>query len=171
MNLSNQKTKRMDFVELIQKYQEETTPEQMLEITKVIGKFVAKHATEEDLHHLYKDIYGVISEGHFDRHFAEDAINRMYYEDESGVKHHAPFFTDAEVKEVFDLNKDDISDYTIHDLAVTMNMLRSDNNRFLEKYAKNTSEVKEMVSCMAIEYLQDPDAPHPTTKIWDYING
>jgi len=171
MNLSNKKVKDMDFVELIQKYQEEATPEQMLEITKVIGKFVAKHATEEDLHHLYKDIYGVISEGHFDRHFAEDAINRMYYEDESGAKHHAPFFTDAEVKEVFDLNKDDISDYTIHDLAVTMNMLRSDNNRFLEKYAKNTSEVKEMVSCMAIEYLQDPDAPHPTCKIWNYING
>ncbi len=56
-------------------------------------------------------------------------------------------------------------------LAVTMNMLRSDNNRFLEKYAKDTSEIKEMVSFMAIEYLQDPDSPHHTSKIWHYING
>lgn len=161
----------MDFVELIQKYQEGTTPEQMLQITKVIGKFVAKHASEDELVHLCKDIYGVVSDGHYDRHFADEAIKRMYYEDENGTKHHAPFFTEDEVKEVFDINKDDISDYTIHDLAVTMNMLRSDNNRFLEKYAKTPSEIKEMVSCMAIDYLQDPDAPHPTSKIWHYING
>lgn len=161
----------MDFVELIVKYQEGTTPEQMLEVTKVIGKFVATHATEKELHGLYRDIYGVISEGHFDRKFAEDAIEQMWYEDEDGTTHHAPFFKEDEVKEVFDLNKDDISDYTIHDLAVTMNMLRSDNNRFLEKYAKSEGEKKEMVACMAIEYLQDPDAPHPKSKIWHYING
>ncbi len=43
----------MDFVELIQKYQEGTTPEQMKAITIVIGKFVAKHATEEELHQLW----------------------------------------------------------------------------------------------------------------------
>lgn len=161
----------MDFVELIQKYQKETTSEQMLEVTKVIGKFIAAHATDDDLHHLCKEIYGVISEGHFDRRFADETIREMYYEDEDGTRHYAPFFTESEVKEVFDLNKDDISDYTIHDLAVTMNMLRSDNNRFLEKYAKDTSEKKEMVSYMAVEYLQDPDAPHPTSKIWGYING
>lgn len=161
----------MDFVELIEQYQEGTTPEQMLEVTKVIGKFVAKHGTKDEIQGLCKDIYGVVSEGHYDKYFAEDAIGKMYYEDEDGTKHRAPFFTEQEVKEVFDLNKDDISDYTIHDLAVTMNMLRSDNNRFFEKYAKNVGEVKEMVSCMAIEYLQDPDAPHPKSKIWHYING
>lgn len=161
----------MDFVELIQRYQDETTPEQMLEVTKTIGKFVAKHATKDELYHLYRDIYGVISEGHFDHYIAEDAIKKMYYEDEDGTKHFAPFFTEQVIKEVFDLNKDDISDYTIHDLAVTMNMLRSDNNRFLEKYAKDSSEIKEMISFMAVEYLQDPDAPHPTSKIWSYING
>lgn len=160
----------MDFVELIQEYQKGTTPEQMLEVTKVVGKFVAKHGTKEELEELCKDVYGVVSGGHYDRHFAEADIKKMYYENEDGTKHYAPFFTDAEVKEVFDLNKDDISDYTIYDLAVTMNMLRSDNNRFFEKYAKSTQEIKEMVICMAIEYLQDPDAPHPTSKIWDYIN-
>ena len=95
----------------------------------------------------------------------------MWYEDDNGDKHYAPFFTVEEVKEVFDLNKDEISDYTIYDLAVTMNMLRSDNNRFLEKYASGESGKKEMISTMAIEYLQDPDAPHPTNKIWCYING
>ncbi len=161
----------MDFVQLIQRYQEQTTPDQMLEVTKVIGKFVATHANEKELHLLYKDIYGVISEGHYDRHFAEDAIEGMYYEDEDGDKHRAPYFTEEEIEDAFERHKDDISDYTIHDLSVTMNMLRSDNNRFLEKYAHSESEKKAMVTCMAIEYLQDPDAPHPTSKIWWYMNG
>lgn len=161
----------MDFVELIQKYQDGTTPGQMKAITVIIGKFVATHATEEELHCLYRHIYGLVSEGHFDRHFADEAIKKMWYEDDNGDKHYAPFFTEEEVKEVFDLNKDEISDYTIYDLAVTMNMLRSDNNRFLEKYASGESGKKEMISTMAIEYLQDPDAPHPTNKIWCYING
>lgn len=161
----------MNFVELIQQYQEGTTPEQMLAVTKVIGEFVADHASEEEMYRLSKDIYGIIGEGHFDCYFAKDAIGKMYYEEEGGTKHYGPFFTDEEVKEVFDLNKDDISDYTIHDLAVTMNMLRSDNNRFFERYAKNTTEMKAMVTCMAIEYLQDPDAPYPTQKIWRYVNG
>lgn len=161
----------MNFVELIQQYQKGTTPEQMLAVTKVIGEFVTSHATEEEMCSLSKDIYGIIGEGHFDRYFAKDAIGKMYYEEENGTKHYGPFFTDEEVKEVFDLNKDDISDYTIHDLAVTMNMLRSDNNRFFERYAKNTTEMKAMVTCMAIEYLQDPDAPYPTQKIWRYVNG
>lgn len=161
----------MNFVELIQQYQKGTTPEQMLAVTKVIGEFVTSHATEEEMCSLSKDIYGIIGEGHFDRYFAKDAIGKMYYEEENGTKHYGPFFTDEEVKEVFDLNKDDISDYTIHDLAVTMNMLRSDNNRFFERYAKNTTEMKAMVTCMAIEYLQDPDAPYPTKKIWRYVNG
>lgn len=50
-------------------------------------------------------------------------------------------------------------------------MLRSDNNRFYERYAKDDTDRDEMVVYMAIEYLQDPDAPYPTLKIWKYING
>lgn len=161
----------MNITKLIEKYQDGITAEQMLQVTKAIGRFVAEHADKEETDKLCLDIYGILSEGHFDECFADVAIRRMYYEDEDGNRHHAPYFSDEEVREVFSLNKDDISDYTVYDLAVTMNMLRSDNNRFLEKYAKNTAEMKEMVTCMAVEYLQDSDAPYPHSKIWHYING
>lgn len=160
----------MDIARLIEENQGATT-EQMLQVARIFGKFVSEHASKEETDNLCMEIYGVLSDGHFDGCMAEKAIGRMYYEDEDGTRHNAPYFTDTEVREVFELNKDDISDYTLHDLAVTMNMLRSDNNRFLEKYAKDTSEIKEMVSFMAIEYLQDPDSPHHTSKIWHYING
>lgn len=161
----------MDLTKLIENYQEGATAEQMLQVTKAIAKFVTGHADKEETDKMCRDIYGILSNGHFDECFADGAIRRMYYEDEDGNRHHAPYFTEDEVREVFSLNKDDISDYTVYDLAVTMNMLRSDNSRFLEKYAKNTAEIKEMVTCMAIEYLQDPDAPYPKSKIWHYING
>ncbi len=161
----------MDIIQLIDKYQEGATTQQMLQVTKTIGRFVSEHADKEETGRLYKDIYGILSEWHYDQSFAEAAIAKMYYEDEEGGRRHAPYFTEEEIREVFELNKDDISDYTVYDLAVTMNMLRSDNNRFLERYAKNTAEMKEMVTCMAIEYLQDPDAPYPDSKIWHYING
>ena len=82
-----------------------------------------------------------------------------------------PFFTDEEINEVFDKHKDDISDYTIHDLAVTMNLLRSDHHVLLERYTEDAEELKDMVVLMAIEYLQDTDCLHPTSKIWHNING
>lgn len=161
----------MDLIELVQKYHEGATPAQMTAVVYAINKFLIVNSSEEQRRTLYKDIYGIVSEGHFDEHFAKDAISKMYYEDEYATKHYAPFFTEDDIKNVFEQNKDEIPDYTIHDLAVTMNMLRSDNNRFYERYAKDDTDRDEMVVCMAIEYLQDPDAPYPTQKIWKYING
>lgn len=116
-------------------------------------------------------VHGVLSEEHFDKYFADDAISKMWYEDADGTRHMAPFFTDEEIKEIFDKHKDDISDYTIHDLAVTMNLLRSDHHVLLERYSEDAEELKEMVVLMAIEYLQDPDCLYPTSKIWHNING
>ena len=125
----------MNFVEFVEKYQQEMAPEQMLAIAKAIGKCLSYKLSDAEVHHLCAMVYGVLSEEHFDKH------------------------------------KDDISDYTIHDLAVTMNLLRSDHHLLLERYSKDSGELKEMVVLMAIEYLQDPDCLHPTSKIWHNING
>lgn len=67
----------MNLVELITKYQTDATPEQMVQVTKIIGKFVAMHATDEDLLLLYKEIYGVVGNGHFNDFFAEAQIKKM----------------------------------------------------------------------------------------------
>lgn len=108
---------------------------------------------------------------HFDEQLSKEVIKKMWYEDEDGIKHYAPFFKDEEVRAVFDEVMDDISDYTIHDLAVTMNLLRSDYHDMLEKYSADEEELKEMVTNMAVGYLQDPDCLHPHSKIWHNING
>nr|WP_293486169.1 hypothetical protein [Prevotella sp.] len=161
----------MNFVEFVEKYQQDMTPEQMLSIAKAIGKYLSCKLSDAEVHHLCAMVHGVLSEEHFDKYFADDAISKMWYEDADGTKHKAPFFTKEEVKEIFDKHKDDISDYTIHDLAVTMNLLRSDHHVLLERYSEDAEELKEMVVLMAIEYLQDPDSLYPTSKIWHNING
>ena len=161
----------MDFIEFVESYQQEMTPEQMLSIAKAMGKYLSYKLSDVEVHHLCAMVYGVLSEEHFDKHFADDAISKMWYEDADGNKHMAPFFTEEEIREAFDKHQDDISDYNIHDLAVTMNLLRSDHHLLLERYSKDNDEMKEMVVLMAIEYLQDPDSLHPTSKIWHTING
>ena len=161
----------MDFVDFVEKYQQELTPEQMLSIAKAIGKCLSFKLSDDEVHYLCAMVYGVLSEEHFDKHFADDAIIKMWYEDDDGTKHMAPFFSDNEIREAFDKHQDDISDYTIHDLAVTMNLMRSDHHVMLERYSKDADELKEMVVLMAIEYLQDPDCLHPSSKIWHTING
>ena len=105
----------MNFVEFVEKYQQEMAPEQMLAIAKAIGKCLSYKLSDDEVHHLCAMVYGVLSEEHFDKHFADDAISKMWYEDADGNKHTAPFFSDVEIKDAFDKHKDDISDYTIHD--------------------------------------------------------
>ena len=161
----------MDFVDFVEKYQQEMTPEQMLSIAKAIGKYLSYKLNDVEVHHLCAMVYGVLGDEHFDKHFADDAIRKMWYEDEDGTKHMAHFFSDEEIREEFDKHQDDISDYTIYDLAVTMNLLRSDHHILLERYSKDAEELKEMVVLMAVEYLQDPDCLHPASKIWHNING
>ena len=161
----------MDFVDFVEKYQQELTPEQMLAVAKAVGKYLSCKLSDVEEHHLCAMVYGVLSEEHFDKHFADDAISKMWYEDADGTKHMAPFFSDNEIREAFDKHQDDISNYTIYDLAVTMNLLRSDHHLLLERFSKDADELKEMVVLMAIEYLQDPDCLHPTSKIWHTING
>ena len=108
---------------------------------------------------------------HFDEHSAKEAIKKMWYRDDEGKEQRAPYFTEDEVRKAFDVHMDDVSDYTIHDFAVTMNLLRSDYNRTLERYTADEDELRKMVVNMAVEYLQDDDADYPSSKIWHNING
>ena len=95
----------MNFVEFVEKYQQEMAPEQMLSIAKAICKCLSYKLSDDEVHHLCAMVYGVLSEEHFDKHFADDAISKMWYEDADGTKHTAPFFSDDEIKDAFDNHK------------------------------------------------------------------
>lgn len=76
----------MNFVEFVEKYQQDMTPEQMLSIAKAIGKYLSCKLSDAEVHHLCAMVYGVLSEEHFDKYFANDAISKMWYEDAEELK-------------------------------------------------------------------------------------
>ena len=154
---------------MINKYREDMTPEQMMGVAEAIGKVAAGCMKKEDMHRLCAMVFAVMTEGHFDEVWADEAIVKMWYEDEKG-RHSAPFFTEDEVKDAFGKRMDDVSDYNIYDFEVAMNLIRSDYHGTIGKYAKTEEAVKDMVADMAVEYLQDADATFPTSKIWHEIS-
>lgn len=162
----------MNLVELITKYQTDATPEQMLKVTKVIGTFVAMHATEEDLHKLYKQIYGVVGNGHYNQYFAEAQIKGMTFEDAKGVEHRAPYFTQERAEEIYGTVKDEIRPYNQHDFAVVLNMIYSDNFNLLKKWFPDDSpeQLLDRMVDMSVAWLNDADNPYGTCKAWGYFN-
>lgn len=162
----------MNLLELIKKYQADATDEQMLAVTKIIGEFVTMHATEDELLKLYKDIYGVVGNGHFNDYFAEAQIKNMRFEDEKGVERHAPYFTDARTLEIYETVKDEVRPYNQHDFAVVLNMVYSDNHNLLSKWFPEATDeqMTDKVVDMAVSWLNDEDNPYGTCKAWGYFN-
>lgn len=69
----------MDFVDFVEKYQQELTPEQMLAVAKAVGKYLSCKLSDVEEHHLCAMVYGVLSEEHFDKHFADDATSKIWH--------------------------------------------------------------------------------------------
>ena len=49
----------MNFVEFVEKYQQDMTPEQMLNIAKAIGKYLSCKLSDVEVHHLCAMVHGV----------------------------------------------------------------------------------------------------------------
>ena len=52
----------MYFVDFVEKYQHELTPEQMLAVAKAVGKYLSCKLSDVEEHHLCAMVYGVLSE-------------------------------------------------------------------------------------------------------------
>lgn len=98
-------------------------------------------------------------------------IKGMYYVDRNGNKHYAPYWLDETVREIYDSIKGEVKPYNACDFNVTMNMIAADNWPLLEKWFPWISEAdrNQRTVEMAVNWLRDPDAAHPDTKIWDYM--
>lgn len=122
---------------------------------------------------IVKGMYAAMCGEHFNEEFGKWQVEQMYYEDKAGNKHYAPYWSEEKVKSIYELNKHKIpSEYTCWDFYVTMNMIKSDNYCMLKDWFPNASEeeLNGKLVCMAVNYLNDSDAPHPTSKIWNYFN-
>ena len=97
----------------------------------------------------------------------------MYYVGTDGKKHYAPYWTEDQVKEVYDSVKADIKAYNMWDFFVTLNMIKSDNCPLMGRWFPDaTQEVmdKKFVD-LAVNWLRDEDYRWPNEKIWHYLNS
>lgn len=162
----------MTFEELILHYSSEADTEQMKEVTSIISDFIEKKMSYEDKETLLKKLYGIVGGGHFDKCFSDIQVADMYYTDKEDVKHYAPYWTEGELKSLFDTLKDTIKPYNFYDFVVVMNMVKSDQYLKLKKWfpAATEDELLDKLVDEAVTWLNDPDNPFGSTKAWSYFN-
>ena len=157
--------------ELIKKHSDGKGEDMMWKTTEAISEAIEHGLPEDHKVKLYNELYGLLSDGHYNESMAEADIAKMYYIDEDGDKHYAPYFAAPAVKEAYAKVKSTIPAYNEYDFAVVMNMVASDNhNLYMKWFPDSTSEERhEKYVEMAVNWLADQDWPRKD-KIWAYLH-
>lgn len=163
----------MTFEKLIAEYAEGTDITKMEQITKVISDFVESNATGSEKRALMKKVYGIVGGGHFNKYFADEQITSMYYIGSGGSNHYAPYWTEGELRAIFDEVEEKIAPYNLYDFMVVMNMVKSDQYLKLKRWFPDYSEdsIFEKIVDEAVNWLVDEDNPFGDKKAWGYFNG
>ena len=141
--------------------------------TKILSDSIEEFVPEKQKEVLLNKIYYSMNGGHFDKESAERAISKMYYFDGSKIQHQAPYWTESEVRPLYERVRSKIPNYNFYDFEVTMNMVKSDNYMKLKHWFPDESE-PELINRYieeAVNYLDDEDNPFGTEKIWKYLNS
>lgn len=146
----------------------------MWDATKVISDAVEHSMPEDHREHLKREIYALMSGGHFNEMFAKEAVGRMYYTDDDGKDHYAPYWTEQAVREMYDSVAKDIPHYNFWDFFVTLHLVSTRNHKLLVKWfpKEDTDEREDRYVEMAVNWLHDEQSPFGKgTKIWGYMNS
>ena len=144
----------------------------MWESTRIISDAIDESMPEKAKKKLYSDLFGLLSDGHYDEHFAKDAVRCMYYLDDSGEKHYAPYLTDGRVEELYKGVKDQMPEaYNLWDFYVVLHMVASDyHNLIMVWYPDSTSDERiERYVELAVNWLHDDDWK-TDDKVWKYLH-
>lgn len=142
-------------------------------ITKILSDSIENYVPEKQKDSLMNKVYYSVNGGHFNKEFADKAMSDMYYLDESKVKHYAPYWTESEVRPLYEAVRTRIPAYNFYDFEVTLNMVKADNYKKLKKWfptITDTLMVEKLVE-EAVNYLDDADNPYGDEKIWRYLNS
>ena len=165
----------MNYYDLIKEYGSGKGEKVMWETTKIMSDFLRpmKDAHPEKYWKLLKDTYAAMCGPHYMENFAMWQIEQMHYKDKKGEVHHAPHWTKAQYKVAYDAIKPKLknSAYNIWDVAVTLEMLYSDNICMYREWWSGASEsdLDNKVIDATINYLNDDDDLEG--KIWHRFNG
>jgi len=163
----------MTLYDLTKKYSSGKGESVMWTTLEIVSDVVDEYVPEEAKDSLMRRVYGEIAGMHYNEEYAKADVKKMYYKDSQGNKHYGPYWTDDEIASVWDKVKGDVNGYNRWDMYVTMNMIKSDNCRLLDKWfpdEKKEERDRRLVD-LSLNWLKDEDNPFGDGKVWCYING
>ena len=168
----------MDIKDIFEHHTNGKTPEEMHKSIALISEFMEGKLSMEDQETLKKKLYYMLEGGHYDHDFAVAQIEKMYYKDDEdddiADKISAPYWTESEVKKIFDSHRNKIPlEYNFYDFMVALNMAKSDNWMKLQEWFPDESneDLDKRVVTEAINWLRDDDNPFGYEKVWGYFNA
>ena len=162
----------MTLYELTKTYGDGKGESMMWATVKHISDAVEESMDAKSRHDLKKGIYAMMVGGHYDRDYAIQDTAKMYYKDKSGNRHAAPYWTEQQVREIYEQISGEIPEYNFWDFFVALNMIKSDYCPLLDKWFPGIApeEKDERFVELTLNWLKDEDNPYGSSKIWSYLN-
>lgn len=151
----------MTFYELIDKYGKGASNDKMKALSMCLSKHftMMKAAHEEKYWALMRDVFGILTDGHYNEEFATYDVSGIEYTDRSGAKHKGAHWSMEQVKEA-------TKDYKFPagvnewDIFVAANALYADLCKRFDD--------KQVLDAMHSFFFADEDWPG-NNKIWHYM--
>ena len=163
----------MTLYELTKKYGEGKGDATMWRAVQSVSDAIEGMMDESAKSKMMRSIYGGMSNYHYNEEYAKDDVEKMYYEDDNGNKHYAPYWTEQQVKEVYDKYKSEIpEEYNYWDFYVALQMQKSDLCPLLRRWFPNATDeqMQQKIVESTVNWLNDDDNPYGTHKVWGYVN-
>ena len=160
--------------ELIKKYGEGKGEAVMWKSVDLISEWLDEKLTPAEMECLEKKMYALMVGEHYDEYFAKKQVEHIYYTDEKGVKHQAPYWTDDEVKQVYAAYKAKLKgDVTFWDFYVALNNTKADNCVLFRSWwpDADAAVMTQKIAEATVNWLNDEDAPQGDARVWGYFNG
>ena len=164
----------MTLYDLTKKYGEGKGEAMMWSTLRTVSDTVEQSMDKAAKDKMLRCLYEQMSKGHYDQDYAMADVAKMYYTDEKGEKHYAPYWTEPQVREVYELVKKDIpASYNFWDFYVALQMIKSDNCPMLRRWYPNITpeEMEKKIVEMTVNWLNDADNPYGDHKVWGYLSG
>ena len=163
----------MTLYELTKKYGEGKGEQTMWSTMAIVSDTIEAVMTEPEKEALIRKVYGVMSGRHYNEDFAHQDIAKMYYVGKNREKHYGPYWSDQDLRSLYEMHRAEIPAYNCWDWAVTMSMIKSDYCPLLSEWFPGDDEEmrNERIVRLAVNWLQDADNPFGDTKIWSYLNS
>ena len=144
----------------------------MWDTVKVLSEFVETSVEPKTRHDLLRKIYGMMSGGHYNQQYALEDTAKMFYTDDNGARHAAPYWTDEQIKEVYEDVKRDIPGYNCWDFHVALNKKAAENLLLLTRWFPNQTreELDQKLVEMTLLWLQSGGSTEEGTMVWDTFN-